>query len=206
MTNKFVVGSDQKPNVEQLLEMYKKLDSQMKEIMAQYRRGALNDRHIQALIEHRNPFPKKEVDGDVFPVTVNYDLSVESLVAHGKYDLKNDSINSKNFQTERKGTQTITLEPVHLNQTLTSEEVLKELEKRGLRPAELHELLSFGIQYPNEQRNYPIMALASVWRDWWRGSQHVAFLNGSGDKRGLYLGWLGGRWYEGCRFLAVRES
>ena len=60
MTKKLVVGTDQKPTPEQLLEMFEKLDTQTKEIKGQMKRGALNSRHIQALIEHRNSFPDKE--------------------------------------------------------------------------------------------------------------------------------------------------
>ena len=60
MTMKIVVGSDPKPTTEQLLEMFEKLDAQVKEIKGQMRRGALNSRHIQALIEHRNSFQYKD--------------------------------------------------------------------------------------------------------------------------------------------------
>ncbi len=58
MAKKIVVGSDQMPNPEKLLEMYEKLDGQTKEIRNQFRRGVLAPRHVQALIEHRNPFEK----------------------------------------------------------------------------------------------------------------------------------------------------
>ena len=73
-----------------------------------------------------------------FPIHVNYDLSVESLVAKGKYDFKNEYIISKIFQTTRRGEADLVLELVQLNGTFTSEEVIAELKERGLRPAELH--------------------------------------------------------------------
>lgn len=64
MTNTLVVGADQKPNPEQLLEMYEKLDKQTQEIRAQMKRGALTPCHVQALIEHRNSFPvNPEISG-----------------------------------------------------------------------------------------------------------------------------------------------
>ena len=71
MAKKIVVGSDQKPTSEQLVEMYDMLDGQVKEIKGQMKRGVLNPRHIQALIEHRNPFLKK-AEAPV-PVPLKYD-------------------------------------------------------------------------------------------------------------------------------------
>lgn len=147
----------------------------------------------------------QEAKEGISPTKVNYDLSVESLVAQGKYDWKNADINSKHFQTIRKGEATLNLELVHLNQVLTSEEVLKELDKRGLRSAELHELLSFGAQYPEEQRKYPIVALGSVWQSQWSGDRLVPCLWDDGDRRFLCLGWFDGRWYEDVWFLAVSK-
>lgn len=64
MPEKLVVGTDQKPSPEQLLEMYEKLDKQVQEIRAQIKRGVLTPRHVQALIEHQNPFPTNlEISG-----------------------------------------------------------------------------------------------------------------------------------------------
>ena len=164
-----------------------------------------NGRKLRAALQKAlSPQASEQKEG-TFPTKVNYDLSVESLVAQGKYDWKNSDIKSKNFQTTRKGETTLNLELVHLNQVLTSEEVIKELDKRGLRPAELHELLSFGIQYQEEQRKYPIVAMGSVWQHW-SGYRDVAYLFGDGGERGLGLGYFGGRWSEDFRFLAVRES
>lgn len=146
-----------------------------------------------------------EQKDEVFPTKVNYDLSVESLVAQGEYDWANSGINSKHFQTAKKGEAALNLELVHLNQVLTSEEAIAELKKRGLRHAEPHELLSFGVQYPEEQRKYPIVALGSVWQDW-LGGRSVAYLRSCADGRSLNLACFDGRWSVRCRFLAVRES
>ena len=179
-------------------------------VLQQIQNGVRTKEQLKDFVAGRNPFPKKEEatkqKEGLFPTKVNYDLSIESLIAQGKYDWKNDSITSQNFQTTRKGEATINLEPVHLNQFLTSDEVIAELKKKGLRPAEPHELLSFGIQYPEEQRKYPIVALGSVWR-FWHGDRDVPFL-WSDDVvvRRLYLLYFDFRWREDFRFLAVRES
>ncbi len=141
----------------------------------------------------------------VFPIKVNYDLSVESLVINGKYDWKNDAITGKNFPTTRKGEADLVLELVHFNKVLTSEEVLKELDKKGLRPAELHELLTFGEKYPDIQRQFPVIALGSLLRGW-GGDRGVPYLYRFGGERGLDLYYFDNRWIEFCRFAAVRKS
>lgn len=141
----------------------------LENVIQQVREGKLTRYQLQAFAGHRNPFDKKakpESGEGIFPTKVNYDLSMESLMAQGNYGWKNSDINSKHFQTARKGEATLNLEVVHLNQQLASEEVIAELKKRGLRPAEIHELLFFGAQYPDEQRKYSIVALGSVWRGW----------------------------------------
>lgn len=140
-----------------------------------------------------------------FPLKVNYDLSVESLVAHGKYDWKNDNITTNNFPTVRKGEANLVLELVHFNKVLTSEEVLKELDKMGYRPAELHELLSFGEKYPDIQRQFTVFALGSLWR-YWNGDRLVPYLRRCGGGRGLDLSYFSYGWGGRCRFAAVRKS
>jgi hypothetical protein len=82
--------------------------------------------------------------------------------------------------------------------------VLKEFEARGLRAATLPELLAFGATYPEKQREFPIVALRSVWqnRD---GLRCVPCLDRDGSKRMLGLRWLGRRWLDDCRFAAVRK-
>ena len=139
-----------------------------------------------------------------FPLRVNYDLSVESLVINGKYDWKNDAITGKNFPTTRKGEVDLVLELVHFNKVLTSEEVLKELDKMGYRPAELHELLTFGEKYPDIQRQFPVFALGSLLR-LWDDDRHVPCLLRFGGGRDLYLRYFSVRWGEDCRFAAVRK-
>lgn len=57
-------NSDPMANAKRLLEMFKMLDDQMTDIRSRMERGELNTRHIQALIEHRNPFPENpEISG-----------------------------------------------------------------------------------------------------------------------------------------------
>jgi hypothetical protein len=137
-------------------------------------------------------------------ITVNYDLSVKGAIAAGKYDWKNDDITSKNFPSKRTGTTHIEIILVKFDKDMTSEDVLRELDKQGLRAAELPELLAFGEKYPDVQREFPVVALGSVWQSSF-GIRFVPYLSRNGGKRDLSLVWFDSRWNSSFRFAAVRK-
>ena len=141
---------------------------------------------------------------DSFRISVNYDLKLEAAIEAGKYDWKNNGIKDKNFPSKRSGSALVDIRLVHFNKDMSSEDVLKELDKMGLRSAELPELLALGAEYPNEQRKYPVVALGSVWQ-FWGGHRYVAYLNGHDDKRKLDLLFFSHRWFGLCRFAAVSK-
>lgn len=138
---------------------------------------------------------------NLFRVTVNYDLSVEEMVMAGKYDRSSFEIKSKNFPSEKKGTSDVVIQLVHFDGFIESEEVLRELDKQGLRPATLPEILALGAQHPYLQRKFPIVALGLTWH----GGRVVACLWGDARNRGLGFDWLGIRWDGLHRFAAVRK-
>jgi len=141
---------------------------------------------------------------ETLELAVSYELTVEDLVTAGKYDWSNDDIISGNFPTDRKGKFEGKAYIVHCGRFISSEDVLAELDKMGLRAAELHELLALGVQHPDKQRDFIVAALGSVWQRP-SGDRSVPYLGGWSDRRGLFLGWLDGDWYEDCRFLAFRK-
>ncbi len=140
-----------------------------------------------------------------FNVIVNYGASVKQLVKMGKYDHQDLDINDDNFKTQRSGEEPMEAQLVHFGCDMSSAEaILEELDKMGLRPAELHELLAFGVEYPKEQLKYPVVALGSRFRS--DGSWCVPSLNGwRDDERCLYLCYWSGVWDGGCRFLAFHK-
>ena len=97
----------------------------------------------------------------VFPVIVNYDLPLTKAVDVGEYQGVHSSITSLNFPSARLEVQMeillLRIRPPH-----TSEEVLSDLDKEGLRPAELPEFLAFGAEYLEVQRQFSIIGLGSV--------------------------------------------
>lgn len=141
---------------------------------------------------------------NVYHVMVNYNLSVKKAIKAGNYDWTNDDITSENFPTKRSGEAEVDIELVHFNRDMSTEEVLAEFDKRGLEPAELHELLKIGEKYPNLQREFPIVALGSVRRSPY-GSRYYPYLSCDNSERTLYLGWPGVRWGGRCRFAVLRK-
>lgn len=116
---------------------------------------------------------------EVFPLIVNYGEKVEELVKAGKYGWSNDNINSKNFPTERKGEIELEAALVHFDKEMNSLQVPEELDKMGYRAGENHELLAFGIQYPEKQREFPMVELGSVYH--LDGRKWVSYLCKSGE-------------------------
>lgn len=139
-----------------------------------------------------------------YPVSINYGLSLEEMIAAGRYDWKSDDIVTKHFPVKGEGVANVEIQLVHFDRVIESEEAIEELDKMGLRPAKIEELLAFGAKYPKVQREFPIVALGSVWR-FAHGLRHVPYLGRSGAGRGLSLGWFEGEWVERCRFAAVSK-
>ena len=144
------------------------------------------------------------VNSNIYRLTVNYDQPVADAIAAGKYDWVNSDITQKSFPTNRTGKAEVEIEPVHFNRAVSTKEALAELDKSGLRPAELHELLSLGAEYPELQREFPIIGLGSVWQGSY-GFRYCPCLDGGGLRRGLDLSWFEGDWRDVCRFAAVRK-
>jgi len=95
---------------------------------------------------------------------------------------------------------------VHLEMEASTEKVLVELEKRGLRPALYQELLVHAAKYPEEQRRLSIAALGSVCRDLGEGEYWSPVIGSGGGDRGLGLSKIQDSWGDHIRFLAVRKS
>ncbi len=134
---------------------------------------------------------------------VDYGMTLEQMIAAGNYDWKNDDITAKRFPLS--GTGKVAFEPklFHFDRDISSENAIKEMEKDGLRPAKIEELLAYGALLPEEQRKYPIVALGSVAEVY--GDRDVAYLSRGGSRRRLDLDWFDVDWRGGCRFLGVRK-
>jgi hypothetical protein len=93
---------------------------------------------------------------------------------------------------------------VKLGHPASTREVLKELERQGLRPALPEELISFHKAYRDEARTGPIVALGATTGSSFRPRVAVLDLDALG--RRLDLTWVGTLWGREHRFLAVEET
>ncbi|MFA6158536.1 MAG: hypothetical protein WC763_02820 [Candidatus Paceibacterota bacterium] len=128
--------------------------------------------------------------------------ALAEMVALGRYDWVSEHINEKNFPPE---SLVLGSDPkvFHFNRYISSEDAIAEMEKKGYRPATLGDLLDYGAKNPEEQREYPIVALGSV--AVLDDGRRVACLGGHGSARRLSLHGFDGDWGGHCRFLAVRK-
>jgi len=136
-------------------------------------------------------------------ITVDYSLSLEQMIALGRYGWKNEHITTELFPLKGEGKKEIAVELVKYKKGGNlSDKVLAYLDSKGLRPATIEELLAFGAAFPELQKKFRIVALGSV--DVVRGNR-VAYLPRS-VTRGLELvSWYNGWDAADYRFLAVRE-
>ena len=149
-----------------------------------------------------------QLELSTYAITVDYSQSIEQMVAALRCDgYVNPEIKTANFGEEIKAKKSAKedLEVVLLpfNREVTSQEVLDEMEKKGLRPATLAEPLAFGAKHPDFQREFPIVALGSSCV--LHGDRRVACLWGSASGRSLSLSYFGHRWSARYRFLAVSK-
>lgn len=106
------------------------------------------------------------------PVTVNYDEKLEILLAFLAMDCDrrvdiDPNVTSENFPSKKSGTADIVIKLVcPEDRNLSTEEIIDELDRMGLRPAKPHELLSGTETYKlvaPEARD--IIALGAAWED-----------------------------------------
>ncbi len=167
---------------------------------------------------------------DIFTVTVDYNRTLLQMIQAGKYDHADHEINAEHFpivydmgeyevsivthdaetaklfQPPQKGKWKVELEVilVHFNRNISSDDAIKEMDQLGLRPAVLPELLAFGEMHPAVQKDFPIVALGSVWL-LGGGNRRVPGLDRWVAERELHLFYFVGDWLGGYRFAAVRK-
>ena len=74
-----------------------------------------------------------------YPITIDYEQSLEEMVKAGAYDWKNSDITSEHFPIDGNGTVERTTELVHFNRSISTDDALAELDKQGFRPATIEE-------------------------------------------------------------------
>ncbi len=140
-----------------------------------------------------------------YDVVVDYSCTLAEMIETGKYDWVNDNITTEHFAVEGDDKHEVVVTLFHFNRYIELDEVIAEMEKQGFRQVNIAELLAFGEQHPEVQRDFPIVGLGSVWRRP-NGHCYVPCLSGrwAGERR-LPLDWLGSGWAGVYRFAGVRK-
>ena len=176
-------------------------DGPLTDLVQSIMQGTLPDR--EALRKFLGLGPLKKV------LLIDYDMSLEEMIAAGRYDSKNDNLNSKNYPVIGEGKVEFEWDLVHPNRDISTADAHKETAKDSdpanpWMDAKTEHLLAFGAAYPEEQQKFPIVALGSVAGV--DGVRRVPGLDKDGSERGLGLGWYENVWNAGCRFLRVRKA
>lgn len=141
-------------------------------------------------------------DGVVYPVEIMAN-SIAELVGRGNYEWYCRDINDRNFRVDPDHKAEIVLK--NFPWMMTTKGVQGEMLKLGLRPATMCELLAFGAKYPDIQRQFPILALGSLWKSP-TGYNLVGCLRRLIGERRLCLQMADLHWDSHWRFAAVRNN
>ncbi len=105
-----------------------------------------------------------------YKVTVDYGQTFEAMVAAGNYDDVFPSVSSDRFPITGEGKVERELllarvpdDPKYSPRSAS--EVIAELDRHGLRPAKIEDLLALGARYPGLQREFQIVVIGSRWAD-----------------------------------------
>ena len=106
---------------------------------------------------------------------------------------------------KKKGVEKKEVFVVHLNRSIGSDDAVAALAALDppLKPAVHEDLIAFGTDHKEVQREFPIVQLGSSWvhPDYGRV---VSYLGRHDSDRVLSLRVWHGEWHAACRFLAVR--
>ncbi|MDP2910681.1 MAG: hypothetical protein Q8N58_02775 [bacterium] len=141
----------------------------------------------------------------VFKVMVDYAKTLEEMIKDGQYDWVNHDIASDHFLVTGTGQKETEITFFHFNRVISSDNAIVEMAKAGYLPALVEELLTLGAAYKELQKQFPIVALGSVWQ-YPDGDRYVPCLPWDGRERRLDLHWFEDGWRERWRFAAVRNA
>ena len=136
-----------------------------------------------------------------YPVTVDYSLTLEEMIAAGSYGRVRDEIDTAHYPVDGEGTMEAVIELLCFDRSMHSSEALTELGRLGYRPASLVELLALGAAYPQLEAGI-IVALGSSWEapD---GRRYVVYHDTHLNHLNLFTRDCG--WVLDSRFAGIRE-
>jgi hypothetical protein len=130
-------------------------------------------------------------------------VSLKELISKGGYGFVDPAITDQNFKLSIEGKRDVVLY-ADLGDYLSSDQIIRCMEKDGYLPATLDDALAMGAMVPERQRENPILFLGTTWRDT-EGHPRIPVLDVLQGGRGLDLPWFRSGWGNDFRFAAVRE-
>jgi hypothetical protein len=143
---------------------------------------------------------------DGYVITTGDGRSTEELVAAGHYAYAHSCVTSENFPARHFGGRRIR-EVVLLEfdrEVVTSEEAIAEAAHLGLERPMYEDALYFAIQYPETQRERPVVFLHDPWVGFF-GRRDVVCLWSNAGRRELGLDGFDDGWSRSYRFAFVRR-
>lgn len=103
--------------------------------------------------------PKKNILSiyGTYNVNINYNISYKKLIKAGKYNSVEENF-ANNFKIFKRKNTKEKLFLVNYKKTMSYKDILCDLERRGLRFAEVIELLALGAKYPILQQKVRIIS------------------------------------------------
>lgn len=166
------------------------------------RQASYNDESSRKFETSEVPVSWEANLGILFPVTVNYDLSLDDLVEEGNYDeaallKERDSL----IFPERRGAEDIQIEIIQFGFILPIKDTLGVINRAGFDPVNVIQLLAFDAQNPDVQRRFQIAGFCS--------NDRLPFLGVDGfGRRGVWVTRDTPKacWSNDQRFAVLRKS
>ena len=151
----------------------------------------------------RERFGKTLEPGREFMTEIDFEHTLDAMIAAGNYDWKNEAMSASNFPVEGSGVKRFWTKVFHFGRAMASEDAIAALRNEGFAAATHVQGLAFGALFPTDRRTHSIACLGSSAR--LIGVRYVVCLVGDCATRRLSLyDWLGD-WSDDWRFLGVRE-
>jgi hypothetical protein len=129
--------------------------------------------------------------------------STEELVAAGTYGYAHSCVSSENFPARHSGGRRVReIMLLEFDHTVTSDDVLTEAARLGLERPMYEDALYFGIEYPEVQRERPVVFLHEPWFGFF-GRRDVLCLWSNAGRRELGLEGFDDPWSKNYRFAFV---
>ncbi len=130
---------------------------------------------------------------DIYRITTGDGRSTEELVEAGNYGYAHSCVNSENFPARHfcgKRVREVVL--VEFDRNVTSEEVMTEAAQLRLERPTYEDALHFGIEYPDVQRQRPVVFLHDPWFGFFGRRDVVCLWSNAGEGQSTVVTTMSG--------------